>query len=112
LTLQILPRHYEGAKDRDNYIEVPEESFHKRTESEHTFIDPWDKKRKDVEKSKETITPKIEEQASAYQESLVKKESAASGIIHDISKRIQDPASLKEYIIISEIIGKPKALKR
>lgn len=103
---------YEGAKDRKGYIEVPEESFHKRTDSEHTFIDPWDKKRKEVEKRKESITTKIEEQASAYQQTLEKRETAASGIIYDIQKRIQNPASLKEYIIISEIIGKPKALNR
>ena len=111
------PKHddkevYEGAKERDNYLKVPEESFHKRSESEHTFTDPWDEKRKEVEKRKKTITPEIEEQASAYQENFEKKETASTEIIEVISERIQDPASLKEYIIISEIIGKPKALSR
>jgi hypothetical protein len=103
---------YEGARDRENFISVPEESFHTRTSSEHTFIDPWDIKRKELEEKQKKISPKIEEQASAYEESLIKKKSAASGIIKDISERLKHPSTLKEYVIISEIIGKPKALKR
>ena len=103
---------YEGAKDRENYIPVPEQSFHTLTPSEHTFTDPWDIKRKELEKKKEKLSPEIEKWASAYEESLIKKDSAATGIIRDINERLKSPTSLKEYVIISEIIGKPKALKR
>ena len=103
---------YEGVKDRENYIPVPEQSFHTLTPSEHTFTDPWDIKRKELEKKKEKLSPEIEKWASAYEESLIKKDSAATGIIRDINERLKSPTSLKEYVIISEIIGKPKALKR
>ena len=103
---------YEGAKERENYIPVPEKSFHTTTSSEHTFEDPWDNKREELEKKKQDISPIIEQKASAYEESLIKKESAATEIIKDISERLKNPSTLKEYVIISEIIGKPKALKR
>jgi hypothetical protein len=103
---------YEGAKDRENFIPVPEKSFHTTTTSEHTFTNPWDIKRKELEEKKKKISPKIEKQASAYEQSLIKKESAATGIIKDINERLKNPSTLKEYVIISEIIGKPKALKR
>ncbi len=103
---------YEGAKNRANYIPVPEKSFHTLTPSEHTFTDPWDVKRKELEKKKEKLSPEIEKWASAYEESLIRKDSAATGIIKDIKERIKSPSTLKEYVIISEIIGKPKALKR
>jgi len=103
---------YEGAKDRENYMPVPEKSFHTLTASEHTFTDPWDVKRKELEKKKEKLRPEIEKRASEYEESLKRKESAATEIIKDINERLKNPTSLKEYIIISEIIGKPKALKR
>jgi hypothetical protein len=103
---------YEGAKERENFIPVPEKSFHKTTASEHTFTNPWDVKRKELEKRKKKLSPEIEKQASAYEESLIRKDSAATEIIRDINKRLKNPTSLKEYIIISEIIGKPKALKR
>ena len=103
---------YEGAKNRENYIPVPEKSFHTLTPSEHTFTDPWEIKRKELEKKKKKLGPEIEKRVSAYEESLIKKESAATGIIRDINERLKNPTSLKEYVIISEIIGKPKALKR
>ena len=103
---------YEGAKDRENYMPVPEKSFHTLTASEHTFTDPWDVKRKELKKKKERLSPEIEKRASEYEESLKRKESAATEIIKDINERLKNPTSLKEYIIISEIIGKPKALKR
>jgi len=102
----------ESVKNRENYIPVPEKSFHKTTASEHTFTDPWDVKRKELEKRRKKLSPEIEKRASAYEESLIKKDSAATGIIKDIKKRLKNPTTLKEYIIISEIIGKPKALKR
>jgi hypothetical protein len=102
---------YEGAKNRKDFVPVPEESFHKTTASEHTFIDPWDEKRKVIESRKKAISPLIEKQASAYEESLKKKESAATEIISDIRNRMKNPSALKEYVIISEIMGKPKALR-
>jgi hypothetical protein len=105
-------RIYEGVKNRESYKPVPEKSFHTTTKSEHTFTDPWDVKGKELEKRKKNLSPQIEKQASAYEESLIKKESAATVIIKDIRERLKNPTTLKEYIIISEIIGKPKALKR
>ena len=103
---------YEGARNRENFIPVPENSFHTTTTSEHSFTDPWDIKRKELEKSRIKLSPKIEKKVSAYEEGLIRKESAATGIIKDIKERLNSPSSLKEYVIISEIIGKPKALKR
>ncbi len=103
---------YEGAKDRENYIPVPEKSFHTLTASEHTFTETWDEKRKELEKREKNLSPKIEKQASVYEESLIRKVSTATGIIKDIKERLKSPSTLKEYVIISEIMGKPKALKR
>jgi len=103
---------YEGAKNREDYIPVPEKSFHTTTASEHTFIDPWDVKKKELKKKKKKISPEIEKRASAYEKALLRKDSAATGIIRDINERLRKPSTLKEYIVISEIIGKPKALKR
>ncbi|MBT8387540.1 MAG: hypothetical protein KJO12_09040 [Ignavibacteria bacterium] len=103
---------YEGAKDREGYRVVPEESFHKKTASEHTFIDPWDKKRMETKNKVSKIDKSIEEQALKFEEYLKKKETAASEISKEIRRRFKDPSSLKDYIIISEIMGKPKSLSR
>ncbi len=98
-------------KDRDEYIKVPEESFHQTSLSEHTFVDPWDKKRKTVEQRKKSIGSKTKKKAEKFEENLEVRDTAATDIIRTIKSRLKDPSSLKEYIIISEIIGKPKALK-
>ena len=103
---------YEGAKDRDGYKTVPEKSFHRKTSSEHTFVDPWDKKKIETRKKVTRIDKSIEEQASKFEKHLQKKETAASEISKKIRKRLSDPSSLKDYIIISEIMGKPKSLSR
>ncbi len=103
---------YEGAKERDDYVAVPEESFHKKTASEHTFVDPWDKKRSEINKKVANVDKSIEEQASKFEEHLQKKETAASEISKKIRTRLKDPSSLKDYIIILEIMGKPKSLSR
>jgi hypothetical protein len=103
---------YEGAKEREDYIAVPEESFHKKTSSEHTFVNPWDKKRKEIDKKVAKVDKSIEVQASKFEEHLQKKESAASEISKKIRTRLKEPSSLKDYIIISEIMGKPKSLSR
>ena len=102
---------YEGAENREKYIPVPEKSFHTTTSSEHIFYNSSDIKRIEQEKKKK-LSPIIEKQASAYDESLIRKDSASVGIIRNIKKRLKNPTTLKEYVIISEIIGKPKALKR
>ncbi len=103
---------YEGAKGREDYIAVPEESFHKKTASEHTFVDPWDKKRTEINKKVAKVDKSIEVQASKFEEHLQKKETAASEISKKIRTRLKDPSSLKDYIIILEIMGKPKSLSR
>ncbi len=103
---------YEGAKDREDYTVVPEESFHKKTASEHTFVDPWDKKRNEIDKKVAKVDKSVEEQASKFEEYLKKKKTAASEISKEIRTRLKDPSSLKDYVIISEIMGKPKSLSR
>jgi hypothetical protein len=103
---------YEGAKGREGYKVVPEESFHKKTSSEHTFDNPWDKRRKELDKKVAMVDKSIEEQASKFEEHLKKKKTAASEISKEIRMRLSDPSSLKDYIIISEIMGKPKSLSR
>jgi len=45
-------------------------------------------------------------------ESMEKKESVYSSIAFSVKSKMKNPSTLKEYIIFSEILGKPKALRR
>jgi hypothetical protein len=88
---------------------IESEGWHTETKSEHTFVDPWDAKRIKVKEQAEKVDSAIEKQAAKFEELLTKKESAASEISKKIRHRLSDPTSLKDYIIISEIMGKPKS---
>jgi hypothetical protein len=88
-----------------------DESWHTPTASEH-FADDWEHKKTEVKKKVARVDTGIEKQAAKFEESLVKKKPATSEITSLIKARIKNPSTLKEYVIFSEIIGKPKALKR
>ena len=112
---QIQPQ-FEPIKEEDltkkEFKDVPKDSFHTKTASEHTFIDPWDVKKTEIDKRKKSISSDIERQATAFEKYLTKPETSATKISRKIKDSIMHPAYLKEYVIISEIMGKPKALKR
>ncbi|MCZ6703753.1 MAG: hypothetical protein O6940_12030 [Ignavibacteria bacterium] len=102
----------ETDESKKEFIRIPEDSFHTQTESEHTLIDPWDEKKVEIDKSIKSISPEIEKKASDFKEYLEIPETSGAKISHKIRDRMKQPATLKEYVVISEIMGKPKALKR
>ena len=108
---QIEPLE-EADQTKKEIRRVPEDSFHTKTASEHTFIDPWDIKKSEIDKRKKSISSDIERQATAFEQHLKKPETSAMRISRKIKESMKQPATLKEYVIISEIMGKPKALKR
>ena len=102
----------ETEESKGKFSIVPEESFHTQTASEHTFVDPWDIKKSEIEKREKSISPIIEKKATAFERYLKKPETSATKISRKIRESMKRPSTLKEYVIISEIMGKPKAYKR
>ncbi len=73
----------------------------------------WDKKKAEVERVVKSLDKKIEDQAKQFQEEMVYQEKTLSNdFVLRLKKNIRKPATLKEYILIAEIIGKPKSLRR
>ena len=97
---------------RQDYKRVPEQSFHQQSASEHTIQDRWKPRIRSRERAEKSSAASTGEKADNYEKYLNVKETSASNIVRTIKERISNPATLKEYIIISEIIGKPKALRR
>ncbi|MDP2364446.1 MAG: hypothetical protein Q8M94_11845, partial [Ignavibacteria bacterium] len=62
-------------------------------------------------RKKSNSDPKIEASAKAFERVLAgpRKQRAA---ITEFNRKLKNPANIKEYILISEILGKPKALRR
>jgi hypothetical protein len=85
---------------------------YKQSVEERNYIDPkgtveqnkWTKK-------KSIIDPKVEASAKEFERVLAgpRKQKAA---ISDFNRKLKNPRTVREYILFSEILGKPKALRR
>ena len=87
------------------------ESWKTPTLSEH-YADDWERKKEEVSKRVARVDSSVEKKAEMFEESLVRKEALFSSIAMTVKSKIKNPSTLKEYIIFSEILGKPKALRR
>ena len=63
------------------------------------------------ERKKSKVDPKIEASAKEFEKVLAgpRKQRAA---ITDFNRKLKNPSTVREYILFSEILGKPKALRR
>ncbi|NWG28010.1 MAG: hypothetical protein HXY48_05685 [Ignavibacteriaceae bacterium] len=87
------------------------ESWQTPTSSEHV-TDEWERKKSEVKKIIASVDSSIEKKAAMFEESLEKHEPVYSSIALSVKSKMKNPSTLKEYIIFSEILGKPKALRR
>jgi len=85
-------------------------SEHISNVSEHSY-ENWDVKKTRFEESRKAVNEKIIRQAEMFERNLKQKKISKIDYNSTIRKRLKDPASLKDYIIISEILGKPKAFQ-
>jgi len=95
--------------DMEEHIRT--DPWHARTESEH-YVDDWERKKSEVKKIISSVDSSIEKKAALFESSLDKKEATFSSIALAVKSKMKNPSTLKEYIIFSEILGKPKALRR
>jgi hypothetical protein len=91
---------------------IQSDTWHQPTASEHKYTDVWKEKQKELLDKKSKIDSGTEEQAVKFEKYLKKKQTAASEISKKIRSKLTNPASLKDYIVISEIMAKPKAFRR
>ena len=85
--------------------------WHKETVSEHTLVDNWEQEEKTMEK-KAAVDFNIESKAAKFEKMINQKPEPIGIFKHTIKEKLGHPATLKDYILISEIIGKPKAKRR
>ena len=102
----------EVQKRGEDYIRVPEKSFHEQTASEHSYVDKWERKKKETEQRKQKVSSKIEKEAAQFEKLLKKDERTDFKLTSSLNQKFKDRNSLREYVIFAEILGKPKALKR
>jgi hypothetical protein len=85
---------------------------HSPTYSEHNLDSGWHKPTDWTKRKKPKIDASIEKRADSFKKLLEKKSTGTNIYNLKIRDTLKNPQSLKEYILISEIIGRPKALKK
>lgn len=87
-------------------------------EQESVSYDEFDLERKialDTQKRfqrKEIQVDSRTEKAALMFEELLKKQGAKTHISHPLIKKIKNPRAIKEYILVSEVLNKPLALRK
>ena len=105
-----VPQQQKEMPDMEEHTQ--EDSWHSPTVSEHSYTDDWESKKEELKKKILRVDSGVEKQAAKFEESIHRKETEPSQLALIVKSRLGNPASLKEYIIFSEILGKPKALRR
>ena len=90
---------------------VRTDSWHTKTESEH-YVNEWERKKSEVKKIVSSVDSSIEKKAAMFEQSLGKKDTTYSSFALAVKTKMKNPSTLKEFIIFSEILGKPKAFRR
>ena len=106
---QIPPQQTEKTLPMDEHVQS--DSWHEPTKSEHT-LDNWERKKEEVQNILSGVDAAIEKKAAQFEDSLWKKQNDFTGLALSIRTKFKSPGTLKEYIIFSEILGKPKAFRR
>jgi hypothetical protein len=85
---------------------------HSPTYSEHDLDLSWHRPTDWAKKKKPQLDASLEKRADSFKKLLEKKSIDTNIYSKRIRNTLKNPQSLKEYIIISEIIGRPKTLKK
>jgi hypothetical protein len=94
----------ESVFDADKPTAVRDYSEGKVDRREHTYAEPRKRQTK--------IDSRIEEQARRFQELLEKRSYQQEKFTADLVRKIKDPKTIREYILVGEILARPKALRR
>jgi hypothetical protein len=85
---------------------------HSPTNSEHNIDASWHQLTDWNKRKKPKVDASTEKRADSFKKLLEKKRTGTNVYNLKIRDTLKNPQSLKEYILISEIIGRPKALKK
>lgn len=89
-----------------------DEAWKTPTPSEHAYENTWEKRRKEIDARKREIEVRSSVKAAKFEQILSAKRSSKQFVQSELKNKFKQVESLKEFIIVSEILGKPKAYRR
>lgn len=102
---------YKVVRKKDKLGDV-KESWKQPASYEQSLENQWDTRRKKMEERKSRIDSSVHRKAEKFEQLLKNNTPPADKSRLEFIRKMKDPNSLKEFIIASEILNKPKALRR
>lgn len=97
----------EAAYDEQKSIDMMDKVWHEESAGEHTPKTNWEQEKKKIAAMDKKAKSKVEEESKRFEKFLTQEEKYDSRTLRTLKERLKHPQSLKEFIVISEIIGKP-----
>ena len=82
------------------------------TAATESYKNVIDRQREELKMKRAMVDSVVEEKAKQFEKLLSKPVQPITTIASTIKSKLSNPRDIKEYIIFSEILGKPKALRR
>ncbi len=104
--------HTPPASRRTTIEAKKEEQEARRSTLKSPEISKWESEKRKLEERKKKIDSSVEAQAKKFEDMLTRKREAGALELKNIRTKLKQKQSFREFIIVSEILGKPKALRR
>lgn len=103
-----------SALSRQTTLEQRASDEHLKTPSEHKMETGWERQRKQLQEQKKQISDTVAAQAAKFEELLLRQQQPGSErlAVKRIREKLMDSESLIQYMIIGEILDKPKSRRR
>jgi hypothetical protein len=82
------------------------------TSAAETFRNEIDKQREELKIKRAMVDSAVEEKAKQFEKLLATPVQPVKSVASTIKTKLSNPQNISEYIVFSEILGKPKALRR
>ncbi len=93
----------------DSEWHTEDEEWHEQSKKEHQLDKSW---HSITSYKKPVVDAAIEKEAERFERMLADRNKEVPYPFDDLRKKLYSPESLKEFIVFSEILGKPKYLRR
>lgn len=89
---------------------VEDKEWHEQSASEHQLDESWHSITQ--YKRAPAVDSVIEKEAEKFERMLAERNKEAVYPLNELLEKLYSPGTLQDYIVVSEIIGKPKYLRR
>lgn len=107
-----VPVEQESSETIYRIEETPKTETLHTTSAAGTFRSEIDKQREELKLKRSMVDSVVEEKAKQFEELLAKPVQPVTSPASTIKSKLSNPQSIREYVLFSEILGKPKALRR